>query len=105
MNPVACRKLEVGHHQRIRLLPGRATADPDPHRVIDGATLDQFGKNLALQKLEHVRVTKETGHTDQQILIQHLDFVRFGLQAFGVLERRIDLVEQHPPLDASPDRG
>jgi hypothetical protein len=49
--------------------------------------------------------SEEAGHADQQILVQHLEFLRVRAQAFRVVQQRRDTVQQHAPINAPPDGG
>ena len=66
--------------------------------------LDDPGKDFLLQDLEGFRVAEETGHVDQDVLIQVLHFRRVLAQILRVLLQPVQLVQDHAAPDAASQR-
>lgn len=91
--------LEQGHGQRVRLLAGRAPRHPDPDRGERRPVFDQHREDLALERLEHLRVPEEAGHVDEEVVIQRLDLGPVALQPADVLVEGRLRVERHAAHD------
>src|SRR5208283_736661 len=55
------------HGERIGLLAGTATGDPDSERPVQRVVANKVGNDALGQKFEYRRVTKKAGDIDQQI--------------------------------------
>src|SRR5215472_17870061 len=84
---------------RINLLAGRATGDPDAHFVIRTFVLEQLWDDQCLERLKSRSIAKEIGHADQQVAKQRTDLVGLGLQTLGVIIELGRLDDLHSALD------
>ncbi|HWJ06406.1 MAG TPA: hypothetical protein VNS57_11570, partial [Steroidobacteraceae bacterium] len=89
---------------RVRLLAGRAAADPDPHHVVVVLLGEQLRQHFLLELRESVRVAEEVRDADQQVAEQRLDFLRVLARIAQVVVRLRDLVQGHAPLDPPQQR-
>ncbi len=96
--------LDKRHGDRIRLLARGTAGHPGAQRLVS-ALLQARGPDRALQHVERVRVTKETGHADERVDIEGAELLDIAAQEPGVLLRCVVAVEPHPPGDTPPDRA
>src|SRR5713101_7004214 len=81
----------------VGFLAGRAPRYPGPDRLIRRALLDELGKDSLLQDFERFGVAEKTGHVDQDVLIQRLDFRCVLAQETSVSLGAFQLVQYHAP--------
>jgi len=98
------REFREGHGDGVGFLARRAAHHPGSHRLVGRAMLDDPGKDFLLQDLEGFGVAEETGHVDQDVLIQVLHFRRVIAQILRVLIQPVQLVQNHASPDAAPQR-
>ena len=106
------------HRQRISFLTGRAAGSPNADRFCGAAfqavgivhmfvgissqpPLDQFRNDALLKHLKGFWLTKEAGHTDQQVLVQVRDFIGVFAQVVEIGRHLLDMTQSHPPLHAA----
>ena len=87
----------------IGLLAGGAAGAPDANRRARQLILKQLRDDLFLKRLEGLGITEEIGHADQQVTKQRLHLCWRLLQKPDVTFQHIDLVNRHPPFDATID--
>ena len=90
---------------RVSLLAGRTTWNPNPHARALRTRGQQVGKCMRRKRLEGCRIAKEIGNADQQLIKQPVDLMRVFLKVTHVVLRLFDLVDNHPPFNASADGG
>ena len=90
---------------RVHLFPGRAARDPNAERVAAlGIRLNRCANTL-FELFEGARVAKEVRDVNQAVLGEPLNLRVVGLQELDVRLRRLQMVQGHATLDASPDRA
>src|SRR5215813_2934929 len=90
---------------RVGLLSGRATRDPDADLVIALFALEQLWDHQCFERLKSRRVAKEIGHADQQVTKQRADLVGLALQPPGVVLELCGLDNLHSALDTALKRS
>jgi hypothetical protein len=90
---------------RISLLSGRATGDPDAHFVVAALFFEQLWDDQCLERLKSRSIAQETGDPDQQVTKQRADLVGLALQPMGVILELCRLNHLHSPLDAALKRA
>ena len=65
----------------------------------------QLCQNAFSQSLKALRIAKETGHVDENVVRQRLRFFRMLLQHLRILAERRDLLQSHPPRYAAAHGG
>ena len=88
------------HGERIGLLAGTATGDPDSQRPIERVIAHKVGNNALAQKIENGGIPKEARDIDQQIPGQLIAFVGVAKQEVEIPSGGFDPRQRHPPLDA-----
>ena len=86
---------------RIGLLAGGATGDPDAHLIVAAFILEQLRNDRCLERLKGRGITKEISHTDQQIAKQRAYLLRLALQPLCVILELCSLHHLHSALDAA----
>src|SRR5262245_58324125 len=93
-------KFQKGDGDRIGFLAGQTIDHPKAQRLITGALLDEFGKDLLLQSYKGLRVAEETGHSGSDVLVKLLGLFFMVAQIIGVSSQPVELEQRHPPPDA-----
>ena len=65
----------------------------------------QLCQNPFSQSLKALRIAKETGHVDENVIRQRLRLLRVLPQDLRILIQRRDLLQRHPSRDAPADSG
>src|SRR6185437_16555734 len=89
--------------ERIRLLSGSASRDPDSDFIARTFGREQLRKDIPLQAIERFAVAKESRNADQKIAIQRIQFAGVASQAIDVIVQVQRLIERQPPLDPPRD--
>src|SRR5207249_9438563 len=69
-------RLQEPDDDRIDLFARGAPGDPDTHRRVFRPVLHDPRKDLLLQELEGVLVPEESGHANEEILVEALELAR-----------------------------
>ena len=85
--------------------PVEQPGDPDPDGLVRRLGRHDLGKYRGLQRLEHLRIAKEAGDVDEEVVVERLDFLRVAQQPRRVLRHRLLRMNRHPPHDAALDGG
>src|SRR6185312_5723497 len=101
---MARRLFEKQHGERVRLLAGGATGDPDADGFIRRLVLEQVGNDFLGDLLERLAVAEEGRHRDQQVAEQRLRFVGVVAHDVVILLQIVGAVDLHAPRDA-PQHG
>ena len=96
-------KLEQAYGDRVGLLARGAPWNPDADGRLRRAIVDDRREDDRFQRLEGAAVAQETRHVDQDVVIESLHFTGVVAQMTDVDLRLLDLVQDHPTLDATPD--
>src|SRR6185436_13634535 len=98
-------QLDQQHRQRVHLLAGRATGDPDPHRRRGSLGAKQLGEDLLGESVEHRAIAKELGDMDQEIFVDRARLLGGCRQIRAVLVERAKAVLGEPTRKSALDRG
>ena len=90
--------------QRIGLLAGGATGDPRPQSRALGFAFHEQRQSLMNENFKGLRVAKEAGNSDEQLLKQCIEFMRIRQHEPEILVQGLDLVHMHPAFDAPMNR-
>ena len=87
--------------QRIGLLAGAASRDPDADRLPRQLGVHQVGDDFRGDQIEDAGVAEKAGDVDQQVLGQQVEFAGVGGEHFEVVAHRTgrDAAEDHAPFD------
>ena len=69
------------------------------------APLEKLGKDRALENVERFRVAEKTGHADEHVGVEGVQFLGVAAEEMGVVLQRVLLVQHHAPGDAPLDSG
>ncbi|HEY2094033.1 MAG TPA: hypothetical protein VGJ81_19350 [Thermoanaerobaculia bacterium] len=97
-------RLDHDHRDRVNLFTGRAPWDPDPYRVVFGASAQQLHRECA-QRREDVGIAKEGRDTDQDVGVEKCRLVRVRFHQVGVVAESLDPQQRHAAPDPPLDRG
>src|SRR5262249_60137976 len=98
---ILCR-LHQRHRNGIRLLAGGTAQHPDTDRPV-AALLEDFGKDLALQDVESVRVAEKTRHADENVGVEGVEFLGVAAKESCIALQDLLFVQHHAPGDAPLD--
>ncbi len=90
--------------ERIGFLSGGTAGDPQAQGRALGLALYKSWQRLLREDLEGLRVPKETGDTDEQLLEQRIEFMRIRQHEPEILSHVLDLMHIHPAFDAPMNR-
>ena len=99
------QELEERDGDRVDLLAGRAAGDPDAQRRVAGPILEELGEDRRAEGLEGLRIAKEAGDVDQDLVAQRAGLLGVVLDQLGVGRQAGDAIDDHPPLDPPAKRG
>ena len=94
------RRFRERHRQRIRFLSGGTAQHPHAHGFIPHTLAQQRWKHFALEHIKCFSISKETGHADQHIGVQCVQFFRIPFQKRSVFCQRLVFVEHEPSCHA-----
>ena len=90
--------------QRVGLFARRAARHPGPELPVGRDRGQDRGEDLDFQPLECLVIAEKPGYTDQQVLIEKVQFVGILLQPLCVVVEVERLIQEEPPLGAAGDR-
>src|SRR5204863_3045275 len=90
--------------QRVRLTSSGTPRCPEADRCVRLPPLDDAGEDTTLQDPERLRITEESGHVHEQVVMQRLQLGGVSLEVEAVVVERVDAVNHHAPGDAASDR-
>src|ERR1700733_8059607 len=79
------KNLQQAYRDGISFLSRRAPRHPNPDPTLGSSFLHEIGINFLLKTLKNVRVAKEAGDMDQQIVIKGRDFLGMALENFQII--------------------
>ncbi len=96
-------RLGEDHGERVRLLARRAAGHPGAHDARAPTRLQQVRQHVLAQVLPCLGIAEEARDADRRLLEQELDLAGVFPEVAHVVRQLVDLVQAHPPLDASVD--
>ncbi len=99
-------QLFVPHHgDRVRLLAGRAAADPDPEGPARRVSAEKGRKRDLLEGRECLGIPEVIGDADQEVAKERVQLGGIALQHVHVFGGALDLFDRHPPLHPPGERA
>ena len=81
------QELQERHGDGIRFLAGRTSGHPDANARSLWLAVDDRGKDLPLENLEHLGIAEEAGDVDQDVAIERVGFGAVTVEKLRVLRR------------------
>lgn len=88
----------------VGLFSRGAGRHPDPQRPAAPEAADELGERLLAQMVPEEGITKEAGHSDEQLLEQDVELLGARAQEAQVLAHAGEVMEGHPALDSPLER-
>jgi hypothetical protein len=98
------QELEQSDGERVQLFPGRAPGDPEADGLSGRFVLQDLRKDRGLQTLEDVRIAKERGDMDENLVVQTTGFLGVAAKQRQVVAQALDPQERHPAREPPLER-